>query len=94
MYALLHVAHRELEEVDENGGASVTARGVAVALLHVAPRELEDLDEDSSGRQALPGGQELDQVVWQERWFLSGGQAGTLAGLDDGNLQFAALDDA
>ena len=59
----------------------------------MSPPELEDLNEDIGGRQALPGGQELDQVVWQERWFLSIGQACTLAGLDDGNIQLAALDD-
>ena len=54
------------------------------ALLDFAPRDLKDLAEDGGGPKALPGGQELDQVVCQERWFLSGGHAGTVCMLGAG----------
>ena len=75
------------EDLDEEGGARWELpgdQGVDGALLDFAPRDLKDLAEDGGGPKALPGGQELDQVVCQERWFLSGGHAGTVCMLGAG----------
>ena len=75
------------EDLDEDGGARWELpgdQGVDGALLDFAPRDLKDLAEDGGGPKALPGGQELDQVVCQERWFLSGGHAGTVCMLGAG----------
>ena len=75
------------EDLDEEVGARWELpgdQGVDGALLDFAPRDLKDLAEDGGGPKALPGGQELDQVVCQERWFLSGGHAGTVCMLGAG----------
>ena len=83
------------EDLDEEGVARWELpgdQGVDGALLDFAPRDLKDLAEDGGGPKALPGGQELDQVVCQERWFLSGGHAGTVCNVGCGGQWREALE--